>query len=108
MHQLLQTNLNHGCYWYVLNYVDEKEAEENPFLKERLAPREANEKRVLERLAYVSNTPIVRRQRNLFWAKPMNWEFGASEALAHCAQNQTSAPRCRQAQPSAYKGRLSF
>ncbi|UWE03358.1 hypothetical protein [Laceyella sacchari] len=39
------------------NQVGGKEAAEKPFLKERLATREANEKMVLKPLAYSSDTP---------------------------------------------------
>jgi hypothetical protein len=38
------------------NQVGEEEAAEKPFLDERLATREANEKMVLEPLAYSSDT----------------------------------------------------
>ncbi|WP_284724530.1 hypothetical protein [Laceyella tengchongensis] len=40
-----------------MNQVGREEAVEKPFLDERLAKREANEKMVLEPLAYSSDTP---------------------------------------------------
>jgi hypothetical protein len=39
------------------NQVGGEEATEKPFLEERLATREANEKMVLQSLAYSSDTP---------------------------------------------------
>jgi hypothetical protein len=39
------------------NQVGGEEAAEKPFLEERLVTREANEKMVLEPLAYTSDTP---------------------------------------------------
>jgi hypothetical protein len=39
------------------NQVGEEETAEKPFLDERLATREANEKMVLKPLAYSSDTP---------------------------------------------------
>ncbi|PRZ12998.1 hypothetical protein CLV36_11045 [Laceyella sediminis] len=41
----------------LVNQVGREEAVEKPFLDERLATREANEKMVLEPLAYSSDTP---------------------------------------------------
>jgi hypothetical protein len=42
---------------YLVNQVGREEAAEKPFLDERLATREANEKMVLKPLAYSSDTP---------------------------------------------------
>jgi hypothetical protein len=41
----------------VANQVGGEEAAEKPFLEERLATREVNEKMVLEQLVYSSDTP---------------------------------------------------
>jgi hypothetical protein len=44
-----------GCVWQIK--LVEKKRRKKPFLEERLAMREANEKMVLEPLSYSSDTP---------------------------------------------------